>query len=57
MPYNIAFFINLNGQWTGGFSYYENLLRALRAVTSPTEVKLVGLFPQRDHLYESLYGY
>jgi len=56
-PYRIAFFIDLDGLWTSGLSYYENLLRALRIVASPSKFKLVGLFPQHDPVYETLFKY
>jgi glycosyltransferase involved in cell wall biosynthesis len=56
-PFRIAFFINLDDQWTGGLSYYENLLRALHVVRDSAKIKLVGLFPQSAPRYESLYKY
>jgi len=54
MPHRIAFYINLDDRWTGGLLYYENLLRALRAVISPSDYTLLALIPQRDPLDDPL---
>jgi glycosyltransferase involved in cell wall biosynthesis len=53
----IAFYINLDGLWTGGLLYYENLLRALRAVVSPSEYELLALLPKSDPAYTPFLQY
>lgn len=47
-PCRIAFHLNLDDQWTGGVSYYENLFRALELVSADHDFQLLGFFSEHN---------
>ncbi len=53
-PYRIAFNLNLDGQWTGGVSYYENLFRALAYLKDSRNFKLLGFYSEYQPFLDSL---